>query len=206
MPQAHLQPLTGTPRDHGADAAVTAARRVIAALLRTGDGPAGRIDDITARLDAVADDLDRHADGVEPPELDIWASEGMARRDPVTGPRNAIAPPLQLSGRRDGSVHGVVSLGLAYQGPPGHVHGGISALLLDHALGVANGYAGSRGMTGQLQLRYHRPTPLFVPLTVTARQVRVEGRKIWAEGSISVDGTPCVSTEGLFVAPRPARP
>ncbi len=35
-------------------------------------------------------------------------------------------------------MQGVVTLTLPYQGPPGHVHGGVSALLLDHVLGVAN--------------------------------------------------------------------
>ena len=202
MPQAHVEPLTGTPSHEGVDAAVAATRRVMAALLRVGVEAQAPMREVTTRLEAIADDLAPQAGDAEEQPLDLWASEGLAHRDPVTGPRNAIAPPLQLTGRPDGSVVGVVSLGLAYQGPPGHVHGGVSALLLDHTLGVANGFAGSRGMTARLQLRYTRPAPLFVPLTVTARQLRVEGRRIWAEGAISVDGAPCVTAEGLFVEPR----
>src|SRR5699024_12349700 len=58
----------------------------------------------------------------------MWAGEGNTRHDPVTGPENAIAPPLHLTANDDGTVDGVFTLGLAYQGPPGHVHGGISAL------------------------------------------------------------------------------
>ncbi|UUZ59420.1 hypothetical protein [Nocardioides sp. B-3] len=73
----------------------------------------------------------------------MWGGEGVSRHDPVTGPENAIAPPLHPVGLDDGSIAARVTLGLAYRGPPGCVHGGISALLLDHTLGVANHWAGS---------------------------------------------------------------
>jgi acyl-coenzyme A thioesterase PaaI-like protein len=120
----------------------------------------------------------------------------------VTGPENAIAPPLHLLARPDHSVVGVTTLGLQYQGPPGHIHGGISALLLDDALGVANFCAGAPGMTAMLTLRYRRPTPLFTPLTVTARQLSVDGRKIRTSGEITAHGEVCVEAEGLFIEMR----
>lgn len=203
MPRTDPRVLTATPRAEGLDAAVAAARRVVASLLQAGPSAEQDLDAVAAQLGAVADGLALHAVPHRAGPTDPWSREGLARRDPVTGPENAIAPPLQLVGCDDGSVVGTVELGAPYQGPPGHVHGGVSALLLDHALGVANGFAGTAGMTGQLQLRYHQPTPLFVPLEVRAWQVRVEGRKIWTEGSISVDGARCVSAEGLFLAPQP---
>jgi acyl-coenzyme A thioesterase PaaI-like protein len=86
------------------------------------------------------------------------------------------------------------------------VHGGVSALLLDHALGVANGWAGTSGMTAELTLRYRRLAPLFQPLTLTARQVAVDGRKIRTEGSLSAGGSTCVEAQGLFVAKHVPRP
>lgn len=201
-----LEELTAAPRNEGVDAAVAAARRVITSLLHAGDGTAAEMSQVAERLNAVANYLDEHVGGMEQRMVDMWAGEGYTRHDPVTGPENAIAPPLHLTGEEDGSISGETTLGLPYQGPPGHVHGGVSALILDHALGVANGYAGTSGMTGQLTVRYHRPTPLFEPLTVTARQERVEGRKIWTSGSISAGGHVCVSAEGLFVAKHLPRP
>lgn len=190
----------------GVDEAVTAARRVVESLLRAGDISGTDMGEIAGRLRAVADELDHGTPSLHSRMVHMWRGEGVTRHDPVSGPENAIAPPLTLRGKDDGSIAGVVELGLAYQGPPGYVHGGVSALLLDHTLGVANHWAGLSGMTAELNLRYLRPTPLFTPLTVSAHQVRVDGRRIWTRGSITVDGRELVTAEGLFVATHPERP
>lgn len=199
--------LTATPNNKGVDAAVAAARRVIETLLHAGDNSAAEMSEVADRLNAVADHLEDHAPTVQERLVDMWAGEGVSRHDPVTGPENAIAPPLHLVGQEDGSIEARVTLGLAYQGPPGCVHGGISALLLDHTLGVANHWAGESGMTGTLALRYHRPTPLFEELVISGRQESVDGRKIRTVGTISTaDGEVCVSADGLFInrhLPRP---
>ena len=198
--------LTATPNNEGVDAAVAAARRVIAALLNAGDGSPAEMASVAAQLDAVAEHLESNAPTREERLVDMWAGEGVTRHDPVTGPENAVAPPLHLAGREDGSIEGRVVLGLPYQGPPGCVHGGISALLLDHTLGVANHWAGESGMTGTLTLRYHRPTPLFEELVVTGRQVSVDGRKIRTTGEITAGGEVCVSADGIFINAHLPRP
>lgn len=190
----------------GVDAAVAAARRVVGALLRNGSGSTVEMGQIAERLNVVADELDEHAPDPEARMREMWASAGANRHDPVTGPENAVAPPLSLHGGADGSVEGATTLGIQYQGPPGCVHGGISALLLDHALGVANHWGGTSGMTAKLTLRYHRTTPLSEPLTVTARQVGVDGRRIRATGELGTADGPRVSAEGLFIDKQPPRP
>lgn len=182
------------------DAAVAAARRVVAALVRAGDISGADMGEITARLTAVADELDRTAPDMADRMADMWKQEGPPGYDPVGGAQNAIAPPLTYTVREDGSVESVVTLDLPYQGPPSCVHGGVSALLLDHTLGVANSREGSRCMTAELTLRFHRPTPLFEPLTITGRRTSQDGRKIRTEGAISAGGQVCVSAQGLFIA------
>lgn len=206
MTPAERAPLTATANNEGVDAAVAAARRVVAALLHGGDNTAAEMSAVADRLNAVADHLEGHAPPRHDRMVDMWAGEGVTRHDPVTGPENAIAPPLALTGQDDGSISGTVTLGMPYQGPPGFVHGGISALLLDHTLGVANAWAGPSGMTAQLNLRYHRTTPLFETLTVSGAQQSVDGRKIRTTGSITAGGELCVSADGLFVSKPLARP
>ncbi|MFI6874796.1 PaaI family thioesterase [Streptomyces sp. NPDC050400] len=199
--------LVAEQRKDGVDAAVAAARRVVTALLRTGGGTGTDMDVVAAELNALADRLTETAPPVGERLAAMWRGQGVTRHDPVTGPENALAPPLHLDGKDDGSVEGVVTLDLPYQGPPGHVHGGISALLLDHTLGVANHWGGPSGMTAELTLRYLRPTPLFEPLTVSGRQVSVDGSRIRAVGEISAAGRTCVTVEGLFInkhLPRPS--
>lgn len=200
------QVLHAAARNEGVDAAVAAARRVMAALVLAGDGTAVEMSEVAAGLDQLADHIEHHAPAAGQRLVDMWAGEGITRHDPVTGPENAIAPPLRLMGLADGSVTASVRLGLTYQGPPGCVHGGISALLLDHTLGVANAWAGTSGMTGTLSLRYHRPVPLFEEVTVSGRQVKVDGRKITAVGTICRGEEVLVSAEGLFIDTHLPRP
>ncbi|GAA2262546.1 PaaI family thioesterase [Actinomadura luteofluorescens] len=190
----------------GVDAAAAAARRVVDALVRSGDLSGADMSGVADRLNAVADDLEAAAPPLRDRLVDMWRGDGNTRHDPVTGPENPIAPPLEYTAADSRTIEATATLGLPYQGPPSSVHGGISALLLDHTLGVANGWAGKSGMTAELTLRYHRLTPLFEPLTISARQVSVDGRKIRTVGAIQAGGEDCVTAEGLFIAKYPPRP
>lgn len=203
MTQQWAPPLVADADVTGIDRAVRAARRVVEGLVRNGPNPDLDLDALAAELESVADRLETAAPALADRVRAMWDTERleMTRHDPVTGPENALAPPLHVQGRSDREVSGEVTLGLAHQGPPGHAHGGVTALLLDHLLGMANHWAGTAGMTMKLTLRYRRRTPLFVPLTVRARQTSVEGRRITTTGEIcDPDGEVCVSAEGLFAA------
>lgn len=197
---------SAAPGGGGVDAAVAAVRRLAEALLRTGGATAVDLDDVARRIAALSAEIEQHTPALDTRMVDMWSGEGATRHDPVTGPENALAPPLHLTGHEDGSVSGTVRLGVLYQGPPGCVHGGVSALLLDHTLGVANAWAGTPGMTGTLTVRYEAPVPLHEELVVTGRQERVEGRKIWTRGTITHQGRVLVSTEGLFLDALLQRP
>lgn len=192
--------VSAPPTGHVIEETTTAARRVMESLLRTSrDNP--HLAEVRDQLLGLADRLDADSPGLDERLVEMWAGDGTNHHDPVSGTENPIAAPFHFRGRDDGSIWAEAVLGLPYQGPPSMVHGGISALLLDHALGCANGYAGTSGMTAQLTVHYHRTTPLFEPLTVTARQVQVEGRKIRTVGEITTgNGEVCVSAEGLFIA------
>lgn len=193
--------------DPALESASDATRRVISSLLEAGRTSSADLAWVAERLNEVADHLDQHKPAVRERLIDMWSGQGPTHHDPATGLENAIAPPLRLYDQPDGSVSGSVVLGMPYQGPPGHVHGGISALLLDHALGMANDHAGRAGMTARLTLQYRRPVPLLARLTVTARQTGVDGRKIFATGEIRLeDGSVAVEAEGLFVEKRLVAP
>lgn len=121
---------------------------------------------------------------------------------PVSGDANVLAPPLRLrvvGSGEDRHVAGTATFGPAYEGPPGHVHGGFLAAAFDELLGWAQL---APGFTGTLTVRYRRPTPLQRELTLHARLLRVEGRKRWASGTITLDGELMCEAEGLFLSPR----
>lgn len=169
------------------------------------------IADHGADLSEAAELLRRAADLVERQSPDPatrlahqWrkGGPGARRTNPVGGTENVIAPPLEAFGHADGSVHARVTLGLPYQGPPGCVHGGMSALLLDHLFGFANHWAGLRGMTAHYELDYRTPTPLLKPLDLTAWVDSHSGRKIWVKARIECEGVLCVEGSALFIEAR----
>ncbi|BBX82816.1 PaaI family thioesterase [Mycolicibacterium aubagnense] len=122
----------------------------------------------------------------------------------VIGVRNPIAPPVDLIRAEDGSVSADFHLGAAYEGPPGHVHGGVSAMILDHVLGEGASLPGRPRLTGTLTTRYRRMTRLGA-LHTEARIVRTEGIKTYAVGHIADAEGITVEAEGVFITPRWAR-
>jgi acyl-coenzyme A thioesterase PaaI-like protein len=118
--------------------------------------------------------------------------------DPVIGRLSPLAPPIEL-GWEDGRAVGRVTFGLAYEGPPGCVHGGVIAAAFDQVLNVANLVHGTPGPTARLELRYRRPTPLHVPLRFEAWQERVNGKRIHARGRLLHGDEVTVEAEGVFI-------
>jgi len=125
---------------------------------------------------------------------------------PVYGPGNPVAPPLVATHSPDGRAEGRVTLGKAHEGPPGLVHGGVVATLLDHVLARAVRAAGRGGLTATLTVTYRRPVQLGVPLRVTGEIATVDGRRTTAVGRLVAEDQPdrvLAEAEGLFVALRP---
>jgi acyl-coenzyme A thioesterase PaaI-like protein len=118
---------------------------------------------------------------------------------PLMGQANPLAPPMTLW--VDGEVvRGKVTYGWAYQGPPGHLHGGCIAALFDEALGLVQSLSGRPGMTGTLTVRYRKPVPLQTELRIEGRVTRVQGRKIFTEGRLYAGDTLTAEAEGIFVS------
>ncbi len=123
----------------------------------------------------------------------------------VVGVRNAIAPPVVLRWNDDDIVSSEVDLGVAYEGPPGCVHGGVSALLLDHLMGETASARHTRLIvTGTLTLRYVRPLPLG-RIHMQAKIAKEDGRKVTVTAHIGPDehgNEPAVEAHGVFIIPR----
>lgn len=119
---------------------------------------------------------------------------------PIIGPRNPIAPPVELQVKGSG-VYAETSFPPQYTGPPGSVHGGVIALVLDELLGYVNLVNQTGGYTGMLTIRYRSLTPLERPIRMQAHQERADGRKLYARGSLHHGDTLTAEAEGLFIRP-----
>ena len=129
------------------------------------------------------------------------SGESMGWGNAVIGIRNASAPPLEVHCEPDGRRWSDFHLGAAYEGPPGHVHGGVSALILDHVLGEAASPDKKPRFTGSITMRYLRATPLG-PLHAEAVITRTDGVKTFCAGHISDAEGITVEAEGVFITPR----
>lgn len=125
--------------------------------------------------------------------------------NPVTGSRNPLAPPLIVHHEPDGRCWSEFTLGEVYEGPPGTVHGGVCAMLLDQILGevATEGMTRAR-FTGTITVKYLRGTPLG-PLRIEAFSEREEDYKTYVRGFISDAQGPTAEAEGIFITPAWAR-
>lgn len=82
--------------------------------------------------------------------------------------------------RRDGDeAVTTVRFPAAFEGPPGRVHGGAVALVIDEATATVLPMIGRFGFTGSVSLRLIAPAPLDVEVEFRSRLVGEEGRKVF---------------------------
>jgi acyl-coenzyme A thioesterase PaaI-like protein len=190
--------------DATAVALADAVRRLLAATILTAADEAAQRD-ATAAIEAAAAQLEQQQRAALP-GLDPEAmSKGHRPYSPVIGLANPIAPPMTVDIVGDGEVEAHVTLGPLHEGPPGVVHGGWVATLLDQLLGHAIAAAGVVGFTSELTVRYRRPTPHSVPLTLLGHFRGVEGRVIEAAGEIYANGEVTAEATARFKQPSDAK-
>jgi Thioesterase superfamily len=181
-----------------------ALRKLIAAGIHTEIDEA-TVRDAQAAIETATEMLERKQRTVTSTLRHAATGRPLAWANPAVGLRNAIAPPMEIHHDYNGRCWSEFSLSAGYEGPPGWVHGGICALVLDHILGEA----ASDGLTqpkftGTITLRYLRGTPLG-PLRAEAFIERVEGVKTFARGHLSDAEGMTVEAEGVFIQPTWAR-
>ena len=133
----------------------------------------------------------------------IGGMETFMDRSPVKGLANPLAPPADIEPDHAAElVHGTVTFGNAYEGAPGCVHGGWVAAVFDEALGMACIFSGGPAMTGEITIRYLKPTPTRTPLRIEARFDRQEGRKIYITGELWAGEQMIATSRGVFIFHR----
>lgn len=108
---------------------------------------------------------------------------------------------LELHPYLDGNeVAAELTFAPRFEGGPGTVHGGAIAAFMDDLLGYVPVVFGSPGVTAKLDTHFRNPVPLGVAVNGRAWMSDVEGRKMWAEGTIEADGVVLVEASALFLA------
>jgi acyl-coenzyme A thioesterase PaaI-like protein len=92
----------------------------------------------------------------------------------------------------DSTLIATATVGPMFQGPPGRVHGGILALLVDEILGTLMVVGGLQAFTARLEVTYLAAAPTGAELTFRAEVGELQGRNL----TIRTEGT---SSEGKFL-------
>ncbi|MCS6983625.1 MAG: PaaI family thioesterase [Leptospiraceae bacterium] len=86
-----------------------------------------------------------------------------------------------------GEVRFVYTLEKSHEGAPGHSHGGVLASILDEAQGVLCHHLGYFVMTDYFTIKYHKATPLYVPLHIRAYLSAARRRRLYTRATICLE-------------------
>jgi acyl-coenzyme A thioesterase PaaI-like protein len=111
---------------------------------------------------------------------------------------NPLGIPLLIT-VEDERAKAVITPTALFEGPPGILHGGFSAAMLDALISTLVQVQGLRAVTVRLEVDFLAPVPLDQPLYLTAGIVDVSGRKVRATGSVERKGIEVVHAEALLI-------
>lgn len=122
----------------------------------------------------------------------------------VSGRANPMG--IAMTVRREGDeAVADVRLGPAFEGAPKRAHGGVVAALFDDIMGYVLVVHRTPAYTGRLTVHYRAPVPMDAPLTLRARLLERDGRKLLIGSQLHVGDDLLCEADGLFVAIPPER-
>ena len=183
-----------------ADQAARQLRRVTDLILSLEDDD-GELDRLVADLGAAEARLAARAPTDPRPRVGPGAApDGRVYLDHSrdVGAYNPCFPEYAIAVEGDRAT-GTVTFPVAFEGPPGLVHGGFLAVFFDCALQHHNCDVGVTGKTTGLALRFRRPTPLLTELRFELDRAVHEHRITSTGRLLGADGTVLCEAEGRAV-------
>ena len=116
----------------------------------------------------------------------------------VGGRSHPCSPELRWQ-EASNQITGTVKFSQAFEGPPGHVHGGWVAGVLDHLMGMTHVRTGHPGMTGGLSVRYLKPTPLNQVIEVSAEATELDHKRTKVKAAMRCGESTTATAEAMFV-------
>lgn len=100
--------------------------------------------------------------------------------------------------KKDSSLVGKVWFGRGIEGPPNHVHGGVSSYVLDEAMGSAGWLNNYPCVAKTISFEFLKMTPVGVDLNIEAKVKKTEGKSILIECRIFDENEDLTRGSGQF--------
>ncbi len=122
----------------------------------------------------------------------------------ISGLAHPFAIPMLIEDAvdQDGApcIRARVRIGLAHEGPPHGVHGGVMAAIFDELLGHAQQVHKTLALTASLTVRYRSITPIDEELEFFAQVTRGSGRRWNGRATCTAGDRVTAEAEALFIA------
>jgi hypothetical protein len=141
--------------------------RQVTGLVLAAEQPDPAVDRLVAELEGAVAALGGPGAADLPPRVGAEADgDGRVYLDHGRdiGAYDPMFPEYRIDVHDETRATGEVTFPIAYEGPPGIVHGGFLAVFFDCVVQHHHCVAGLAGRTTALSVRYRRPTPLLRPL------------------------------------------
>ena len=122
----------------------------------------------------------------------------------ISGLAHPFAIPMLIEDAADPDgapcIRARVTIGLAHEGPPHGVHGGVMAALFDELLGHAQQVHRTLALTASLTIRYRSITPIEEQLEFFAQVTHGTGRRWNGRATCTAGDKVTAEAEALFIA------
>ncbi|MGZ3690191.1 MAG: PaaI family thioesterase [Pseudobdellovibrio sp.] len=96
-------------------------------------------------------------------------------------------------------LNGCVWFGYKTAGPPGHVHGGCQAALLDEMMGSTAWHWGYKVVAAKIEVEFLEMVPYKMQYNLKGRITQVDKRKVSVEAELSKGEKIFARSKGLFI-------
>jgi len=187
---------------------LASALRTLAGLCVTTDAPEAALREAADAAEQIVARIGVHPTRTFKQGLaDCQSHDDIARfadRSTMAGLSNPNSPPMFFAMDGETAV-ATVTFGPPFEGVPGCVHGGIVAAAFDQLFGYLQVKRGMGSLTGELKVRYRRPTPVLTPLRMEAHVVRVVGRASNVSARMLAGETITAEADGIFILVDPTQ-
>lgn len=116
-----------------------------------------------------------------------------------TRTENPIRITYLIDKEKTNVLFGEVSFLPGAEGPPGHIHGGCQAAVLDELMGSCCWANKHPVVAKKIEIEFDKMMPLQLTYKLLANIEKIEGRKVYVNAQILIDQTIYAKGSGLFI-------